>query len=269
MSKLFIMAGTKGGIGKSLIATLLADMAFDNKLRPVLFDCDNENHSLSNAYPENNKEVISIKVEMTGEGRKFFPLDKVVNQIVQTECDKQHYPGNNAFLLDMKAGTSDDTMLWLNSFPFQKIKDFGIETYIIGVVTAEIDSCMTLLPWIHNYIKDDMAQLLKFVIVKNKVSGSDFNFFQQKIEKILKMVDMPVLLVKFPDFGTQYQALLHQFKTTFGQVATKRTIIDDERRFGFMDEHRFFVYYDEVSKAFKPIFTENQPSASESPAEGK
>jgi len=128
---------------------------------------------------------------------------------------------------------------------------------------------MTLLPWIHNYIKDDMAQLLKFVIVKNKVSGSDFNFFQQKIEKILKMVDMPVLLVKFPDFGTQYQALLHQFKTTFGQVATKRTIIDNERRFGFMDEHRFFVYYDEVSKAFKPIFTENQPSASESPAEDK
>ncbi len=269
MSKLFIMAGTKGGIGKSLIATLLADMAFDNKFRPVLFDCDDENRTLSNAYPENNQEVISIQVEMTKKGRKVFPLDEVVNEIVRIKRDKEHYPGDNAFLLDMKAGTSADTMLWLRSFPFQEIKDIGIETYIVGVITAEIDSCRTLLPWIHSYVKDDMAQLLKFVIVKNEVDGKDFVFFQDEVEDILKMVDMTVCSVKLPDFGTQYQALLHQYQTTFGQVATRRTIIDDERRFGFMDEHRFRVYYNEASEAFKPVFSKDQPPALESQVKDK
>ena len=44
-----MIAGTKGGIGKTLIATFLADIASEHGFRPVLFDCDNENHSLSNA----------------------------------------------------------------------------------------------------------------------------------------------------------------------------------------------------------------------------
>ena len=56
MSKLFIMAGTKGGIGKSLAASLLADVALDCKYRPVLFDCDDENRSLSNFYDEQNPD---------------------------------------------------------------------------------------------------------------------------------------------------------------------------------------------------------------------
>ena len=55
MSKLFIMAGTKGGIGKSLAASLLADVALDCKHRPVLFDCDDENRSLSNFYDKKNE----------------------------------------------------------------------------------------------------------------------------------------------------------------------------------------------------------------------
>lgn len=263
------MAGTKGGIGKSLIATLLADMAFDNKFRPVLFDCDDENHSLSNVYPENEKEIISFRVAMIGEGRKFFPLDKVVNEIVRIEHGKKKYPGDNAFLLDMKAGTSTGTMVWLRSFPFRKIKDLGIETYIVGVVTSEIDSCTTLLPWIHTYVKDDMAQLLKFIIVRNEVHGADFRFFQKKIEEVLKMVDMTILSVRFPDFGTQYQTLLYQYKTTFGRVATKRTVINDEKQFGFMDEHRFVVYYGEVTEAFKPIFAENRLPASKGSVKDK
>ena len=84
MSKFVMIAGTKGGIGKTLIATFLADIASEHGFRPVLFDCDNENHSLSNAcggVPE--FELADIDPESAEE--TDYPLDSAVNRIAELE----------------------------------------------------------------------------------------------------------------------------------------------------------------------------------------
>ena len=107
MSKLFIMAGTKGGIGKTLVATLFADAATDLGYRTVLFDCDDENHSFYNAMKTRTvKEQILDEVVLEVNTENDFPLDKVMNKIIAVESDKKQYPGDNIYIIDLKAGST-------------------------------------------------------------------------------------------------------------------------------------------------------------------
>lgn len=267
MSKLFIMSGTKGGIGKSLVATLLADMAFDNKFRPVLFDCDDENRTLSNAYDENDREVIINRVDMIERGRRVFPLDTVVDRMVKIENDKRKiYPGDNAFILDLKAGTSAGTMEWLRVFPFAELRQSGIEAHIVGVVTAELDSGTTLLPWLYAYLKADMLSLVKFVVVKNEFAGSEFEFFDTKIQEIMDIANIPCLVLRLHDWGSKYQIPLKRNHSSYGRIATGRIDIEE---FGFMDKYRIRYYYAEASMEFKPLFERAAPKPEKALAESE
>ncbi len=252
MSKLFIMAGTKGGIGKSLAASLLADVAFDCKYRPVLFDCDDENRSLSNFYDEQNPDYIIKNVDMRQQGRLEFPLDTVVNGIVKIQKNKNRYPGENAFILDMKAGTSSGTMVWLKSFPFLLLKEIGIETCIVGVVTSELDSSKTLIPWLLAYLKTEMQSLVRMFIVKNEVAGQDFSYFDEKIKTIFAVAGVQCDISTLHDWGTKYQLLLPANKCSYGMIATGRT--KEIEALGFMDEYRIKHYYSEVSAEFRKLF---------------
>lgn len=256
MSKLFLMAGTKGGIGKSLVASLLADMAFDRKYRPVLFDCDDENRTFSRAYGNAGTDYLVFEMSMKGKGRKVFPLDSVVNKIVKTERDKKHFPGENAFIIDMKAGTSADTMQWLKRFPFGDLKAIDIESNIVGIVTAEIDSVVTLAPWLKEYLGANIDSQVRFSVIKNEVAGDDFSFYNKKMSGLFSVAKVKCQTCKLIDWGDQYQKLIQGKDSSFGRVATGRTKIED---FGFMDDYRIRMYYKETCEEFAPLFDSIAP----------
>ncbi len=261
MSKLFIMAGTKGGIGKSLVAGFLADIAYDQKYRCVIFDCDDENRTLSHAYEENASDVIVHAIEMREHARRTFPLDAIVNLMVRIEQDKKHYPGENAFIIDMKAGTSAGTMDWLNNFPFLELKVAGIESNIVGVVTAEIDSCTTLLPWLRVFLKENMATMVRFSIIKNEIAGDDFEFFDRSVREVMILAKVPCFVGTLFDWGSTYQKVIQENNSSYGRIATGRNRIE---KLGFMDEHRIRSYYADVSKVFAPLFNGKAPELSRS-----
>ena len=120
MSKLFLTAGTKGGIGKTLGATLLADAASDAGYRSVLFDCDEENRSLFNAMSGRRIEQVLERYNLEENySVDKFPLDRVANRIFQIEKDKEHYPGENVFGIDLKAGSTYKMLEWMKLFPFE------------------------------------------------------------------------------------------------------------------------------------------------------
>ena len=64
MKTFYLIAGTKGGIGKTFIATLLADMALQSGKKVVLYDCDDENHTLEESYPVKieNRNVVGYQI---------------------------------------------------------------------------------------------------------------------------------------------------------------------------------------------------------------
>ena len=87
MSQFYLVAGTKGGIGKTFAATLLADSAFDLGRRIVLFDCDDENSTLADSYRREIPGVTVVKVGLDSDPEKEYQesLNKARAVIVSLE----------------------------------------------------------------------------------------------------------------------------------------------------------------------------------------
>lgn len=254
MSLLFMTAGTKGGIGKTMTATLLADTALINDMQVVLYDCDNENESLKNSYltPAENCRVETVKMS-SDEVDMDYPLDFVVNDIIRTESGSEN-KSKNVYIVDMKAGTTHYTLEWLEEFPFEDIRELGIKIYIVGCVTADFDSAHTLSRWIYRFAQDIQERKLHFLIVKNPFQGNNFDCYDEVLADSIDVESGSNLVVELPDFGHRYSKKLKDHHTTFGQVATGKTVI---RQFDHMDRHRVKSSFRKVKKAFATVWSQS------------
>jgi hypothetical protein len=251
MSLLFITAGTKGGIGKTMTATMLADTALLNNMQVVLYDCDNENESLKNSYltPAENCRIETVRM-MSDEVDMDYPLDFVVNDIIRTESGSKNQ-SKNVYIVDMKAGTTHYTLEWLEEFPFDDIRAQGIKIYIVGCITADFDSVYTLSRWIARFTEDMLERKLHFLIVKNPFQGNNFDCYEEVLADSMEGDTGSNLVIELPDFGRRYSKRLKDHHTTFGQVATGKTVI---KQFDHMDRYRVKSGFRKVVKAFETVW---------------
>jgi hypothetical protein len=251
MSLLFITAGTKGGIGKTLTATLLTDFALFKESPVVLYDCDNENESLKKAYihPPKNCRVELVKMDCN-EADMDYPLDFIVNDIAQTESASKG-EAQNVYIVDMKAGTSHYTLDWLKAFPFDFIRGQGIGIHIVGCVTADLDSVYTLSRWVAYFIKDIKEEKLRFLIVKNTFLGENFVSYDQTLGSSLETESGTNMVIELPDFGCRCMKKVKDSHTSLGQIAMGMTKAGN---FSLMDESRIKDAFDEIKKLLEPVW---------------
>lgn len=243
MKNLFFIAGTKGGVGKSTFASVLADMSCDLKFKPYLFDCDNENLSLSNCF--SNIESFIIK-RINPDKDTDFPLDEVVNDIVDiTEKQKDE---NISFIVDMKAGTTDFVHNWFKRVPFAELKnEFGINIYVIGSITSDPDSVYTFSKWIE-YFKNHKD--VNIVVVKNFKEGNDFDYYEEYMQPILKKQSGKE--IDFIKISNDYLLEIKNTKTSLGQVAKGESSLALANQ--FMDIRRIKSYYADICNKAKCLF---------------
>lgn len=250
MSKLLIVAGTKGGIGKTLISTFFADIAGDYGLHPVLFDCDDENQSLSNVY----KNVPGIEVSsVTPDSIQDmdYPLDAVINRIEQLESSSSQDANERLYILDMKAGTSVSTLEWLEAFPFAHLSEVGVEIFLVGCLTAEVDSSLTWGRWLLKYREAALAGELRFIIVKNKIAGENFDFYNDKMKQVQEEYLSSTIVIDFPEISSRHLRRIRENGASYGQVAKSLVQI---KSFGFMDMHRIRLMYAKIKDEFDGFF---------------
>ncbi len=250
MSLLFITAGTKGGIGKTLTATMLADTAIHKKLKTVLYDCDNENKSLVNSYPNPAKNCRVVTVDLnSNEAHIVYPLDMIVNDIIKTEKEAKG-KSDMVYIVDLKAGTTHYTLEWMADFPFELLRPLGVQIYIVGCVTADIDSVQTLSRWVSHY-RDDIANgLLRFLIVKNNFQGNEFSSYNNRLKENIELSGSTITL-ELPRIEEWYMKTIKENNTTYGQVGLKRSVI---KGFNDMDAFRIKNHFEALAEAFSPIF---------------
>lgn len=258
MSKLIIMAGTKGGVGKSLAATFFADFAEEFGYCPILFDCDNENRSLCNAY----KGAAAISVAAVDidsrRGEMDYPLDDIINRIEKKECENSFENRKNLYILDMKAGTSCSTLEWLEAFPFERMKELSVGVFIVGCLTSDIDSGMTWAVWVKKYSELAIDEKLRFVIIKNEVAGDNFTFYDKIMKGFLEEQLHSTIIINLPVLSTRHLNRIKDFETSYGQVAKSRIQVSS---FGFMDIHRIRMMYGNLKRAFAGFFTDSVSDA--------
>ena len=188
MQKLLVfIAGTKGGVGKSFAAMMMASAALDLELPVLIYDTDNENRTVSTMMKE-----YSLFLD---EASEQYPLDSVINSLFSEEEKK-------VVIVDMKAGTSRTTQEWFSSVPWNELKSVDLEIFVTGCLTSDPDSVKTFVPWLEYFRKIDFP--VHYLLIKNEKDGELFFTSETLLEPIIQKLKLPHTVFVFPAIEQEY-----------------------------------------------------------------
>lgn len=158
MSKLHLIGGEKGGVGKSVVARLLAQYMIDKKLPFSAFDSDRSHGALLRFYGDFSQEV---------NVNQFEDLDRVYESALE-EPEKR-------VLLDLAAQTSFFLDQWIGDSGIAELaEETGLRPTYWHVMDSGRDSVDLLQKLLDKYGSD-----LNYVIVLNQVRGVFFPIFDK------------------------------------------------------------------------------------------
>lgn len=153
VSKIHLIGGEKGGVGKSMVSRLLAQYFIDHELPFAGYDTDRSHGSLMRFYADHASPVL---VE------RFEALDRVVETAVER-------PGSRV-LVDLAAQTHDPLVKWMDESGVLDMADLsGISIHYWHVMDNGRDSVDLL-----TRLLDRFGQRVHYVLVKNQLRGEDF-----------------------------------------------------------------------------------------------
>jgi len=158
MSSLNFIGGEKGGVGKSVVARLLAQYFIDKELPFVGFDTDRSHTSFTRFYADYASPVVVDSYE---------GLDAIANAF--ETADLTGVPPR--VIVDLAAQTAAPLARWIkDSELFAVLADMGIPVNFWHVADAGKDSVDLLGRLISTYETGP-----NYVVVKNQGRGADFS----------------------------------------------------------------------------------------------
>lgn len=162
-SKIHLIGGEKGGVGKSLTARLIAQHFIDQKLPFVGFDTDRSHGALLRYYAGYASPVVVDSYEA---------LDAIVESAAEQ-------PGRRV-LVDLAAQTHGPLVKWMEeSGVLDLAVESGISVYYWHVMDAGRDSVDLL-----SRLLDQFGARLNYVLVRNQLRGDDFNQLDNSGEQV-------------------------------------------------------------------------------------
>lgn len=157
MSKLHFIGGEKGGVGKSLVARILAQYLIDHETPFLGFDTDQSHGALLRFYRD---YAAPAAVD------RFDSLDRIVEAAV-AEPDRR-------ILVDLAAQTQPMLMRWMEESDLLELStEMGIELVYWHVMDAGQDAVDLLAN-----LLDRFGAKLPLVLVLNEVRGDRFDLLE-------------------------------------------------------------------------------------------
>lgn len=153
VSKIHLIGGEKGGVGKSMVSRLLAQYFIDNNVPFVGFDTDRSHGSLMRFYTQHASPALVDR---------YDALDAIIETAVEQ-------PGRRV-LVDLAAQTHDALVQWMDESGVLDMADLsGLGLHYWHVMDAGRDSVDLLAR-----LLDRFGQRLQYVVVRNHLRGDDF-----------------------------------------------------------------------------------------------
>ena len=175
LSKIHLIGGEKGGVGKSMMSRLLAQYFIDHQLPFVGFDTDRSHGSLMRFYADYASPALVDSYEA---------LDRIIEAAVEQ-------PGSRV-LVDLAAQTHEPLVKWMDESGVLDMADLsGITLNYWHVMDSGRDSVDLLAR-----LLDRFGQRLHYVLVRNQLRGDDFGQLERsgQLERALglgaRVVDM-------------------------------------------------------------------------------
>jgi len=162
MAKIHFIGGEKGGVGKSLMARVLAQYLIDRGEPFIGFDTDRSHGALMRFYSGYASPVIVDRYEA---------LDAIMEAAVEQP--------ERGILVDLAAQTHGPLVRWMDDSGVLNLADeSGIAIHYWHVMDTGKDSVDLL-----RRLLDRFGTSLKYVLVRNQVRGNDFGVLEQSGEQ--------------------------------------------------------------------------------------
>jgi len=157
MATIHLIGGEKGGVGKSVVARLLAQYMIDHDLPFIGFDTDKSHGSLLRFYADYASPTIIDN---------YQSLDAIME--AASEQPEQR------ILVDLAAQTHHPLAKWINeSGVLELAEELGITIYYWNVMDSGKDSVDLL-----NKLLTQFGTRLNYVLVQNQLRDEHFNILE-------------------------------------------------------------------------------------------
>jgi hypothetical protein len=156
MSRIHLIGGEKGGVGKSVVSRLLAQYHIDRALPFLVFDTDRSHGAMLRFYGD---YTTPIKLD------EFSGADRLMEAAVEA-------PRN--VLVDLAAQTSQPLFRWIDDNDLLTLaQEEGVGVVLWHVMDDGADGIELL-----GQLLDRFAERARYVVVKNLGRGKDFSAFE-------------------------------------------------------------------------------------------
>lgn len=228
-SQIHLIGGEKGGVGKSMVARLLAQYFIDHEIPFIGFDTDRSHGSLLRFYAEYSSPALTDSYEA---------LDRIVETAIEQ-------PGRRV-LVDLAAQTQEPLVKWMDESGVLDMADLsGIGMHYWHVMDAGRDSVDLL-----KRLLDRFGQRVHYVLVKNHLRGDDFGILERsgELERALGLGARVVELKKLHDAVVQK---IDARNSSFWAARNGGAI--DGPSLGLMERQRLKLWMNLVYDAFAKI----------------
>jgi hypothetical protein len=213
MTPIHFIGGEKGGVGKSLMARVLAQYMIDRELPFLGFDTDRSHGALMRFYSGYASPVAVDKVES---------LDAIVEAAVDQ-------PGRR-ILVDLAAQTHDALAGWMEDAGVVNLADeLGMKLFYWHVMDTGKDSVDLL-----RRLLDRFGTGLAYVLVRNQVRGTDFTSLEQSGEQA-RAIAMGARVVSLKKLNEHVIQKIDGASSTFWKAKSSER---DPSGLGLMDRQR-------------------------------
>jgi hypothetical protein len=157
VTNIHLIGGEKGGVGKSLVARILAQYFIDQSIPFIGFDSDRSHSTLLRFYSGYASPVIIDQYES---------LDAIVEAATENP--------ERRVLVDLAAQTQEPLTKWMDESQLLEVApELGLNIRYWHVMDAGRDSVDLLKTLLDRY-----ERRLSYVIVQNQLRGDDFNILK-------------------------------------------------------------------------------------------
>lgn len=214
MANIHFIGGEKGGVGKSLVARVLAQYFIDSNIPFLGFDTDRSHGALMRFYSGYASPVVVDRAEA---------FDAIIEAAV-TQPDRR-------VLVDLAAQTHEPLSKWMDEGGvFDLAAEGGFTIYYWHVMDAGKDSVDLLAK-----LLDRFGDRVRYILVLNQLRGDDFSIFKKSaVETQAQALGARVISIRRLNEG----AIQKIDATSSSFWAAKNTSGTEHAGLGMMDRQR-------------------------------
>jgi hypothetical protein len=232
MSKILFVGGDKGGVGKSVVARLLAQWYLDHQLPFTAVDADVSHGSLLRHYGAYTRAVDLSRLEAA---------DEIMTQALESD---------RRVVVDLPAQGDRALAAWISEAGiFDLARESGIEVVFWHVMDDGRDSISTLQRLLERHGKN-----ARYVIVENMGRGTDFSLFDKSPTRALAE-ELGAAFVRLPELHPPAMRKIDRSDASFWAAVHNPEVAPE--LFTRMDRQRIKVWmqaaYDQLARLGEAI----------------